>query len=141
MISDELKTLIERIEKQGKMGFLEGATEEQISQFEASRGIKLPTKYKEWLLYSDGGEFFLPCGVQMYGVSHKPMIDIRDDDRPDDNYIVIGVLASGDPVLCEKRGERISIFNHVESKIEDDEVYEDFYSFVKDLYDMLGMGE
>lgn len=38
----------------------------------------------------------------MYGVAHKPLIDIEDNDRPDDNYTVIGALASGDSILCKK---------------------------------------
>lgn len=141
MISDELKEIIDLIKDQGKMHFLEAATENQIAQFEKEKEIQLPSKYKEWLFYSDGGEFFLPSGVQMYGVSHKPLIDIENDDRPDDKYIVIGALASGDPILCEKIGEKISIYNHEAGRIEDDEIYDDFIAFLKDLYDLLGIGE
>ena len=106
MISDELKKIIDLLNQQGKMTFLEGATEEQISQFEKENEIKFPEKYKEWLRFSDGGECFLPAGVQFYGVAHKPLIDVNENDRPDDNYIVIGALASGDPVLFEKSGEK-----------------------------------
>lgn len=141
MISDELKEIIDQIKEQGKMHFLEAATEDQISQFEKEKEIQLPSKYKEWLLFSDGGEFFLPSGVQMYGVGHNPLIDIEDDDRPDDKYIVIGALASGDPILCERIGEKISIYNHEVSRIEDDEIYDDFIAFLKDLYNLLGIGE
>ena len=141
MISDELKEIIDLIKEQGKMHFLEAATENQIAQFEKEKEIQLPSKYKEWLFFSDGGEFFLPSGVQMYGVSHKPLIDIEDDDRPEDKYIVIGALASGDPILCEKIGEKISIYNHEAGRIEDDEIYDDFIAFLKDLYDLLGIGE
>lgn len=36
MISDELKAIVENIKEQGKMAFLEGATEEQIAKFEKS---------------------------------------------------------------------------------------------------------
>ena len=32
-------------------------------------------------MFSDGGEFFLPAGVQMYGVAHKPLINVKEDDR------------------------------------------------------------
>ena len=107
MISEELKAIIDKLKEQGKMIFLEGATEEQITQFEKDHEIELPEKYKEWLQYSDGGELFLPAGVQFYGVAHKPIIDVDENDRPDEKYIVIGALASGDPVLCEKSGEKI----------------------------------
>ena len=141
MISDELKKIIDLLKQQGKMAFLEGATEEQISQFEKENEIKFPEKYKEWLRFSDGGECFLPAGVQFYGVAHKPLIDVNENDRPDDNYIVIGALASGDPVLCEKAGEKIAIFDHETGSIDDELVYDDFFALLNDLYDLLGIGE
>lgn len=140
MISKELSDIIEQIKPQGKMRFLDGATESNIAEFELKNNIKFPLKYREWLLFSDGGEFFLPAGVQMYGVAHKPVIDVSDNDRPSENYIVIGALSSGDPILCEKNSERISIYNHEAGRIEDDETYEDFYAFLNDLYEMLGIG-
>lgn len=141
MVSDELKKIIDLLNQQGKMTFLEGATEEQISQFEKENEIKFPEKYKEWLRFSDGGECFLPAGVQFYGVAHKPLIDVNENDRPDDNYIVIGALASGDPVLCEKAGEKIAIFDHETGSIDDELVYDDFFALLNDLYDLLGIGE
>lgn len=141
MLSDELKKIIDLLNQRGKMTFLEGATEEQISQFEKENEIKFPEKYKEWLRFSDGGECFLPAGVQFYGVAHKPLIDVNENDRPDDNYIVIGALASGDPVLCEKAGEKIAIFDHETGSIDDELVYDDFFALLNDLYDLLGIGE
>ena len=140
MISNELRVIVEQINKLGKMNFLNGAMEDQIAEFEQKHNVKFPAKFKEWLQYSDGGEFFLPAGVQMYGVAHKPIIDVTEDDRPDENYIVIGALASGDPILCEKNSERISIFNHETGRIENDEIYDDFFAFLSDLYEMLGIG-
>ena len=47
MISEELKTLIEKINSQGKMQYRDGATEEQITAFEKGHGVTLPEKYKE----------------------------------------------------------------------------------------------
>ena len=141
MISEELKSIVDVISNQGKMLFFDGVTEEQINQFEAENNVKLPTQYRAWLMLSDGGECFLPAGVQFYGIEHKPIIDINSVDRPDYKYIVIGALATGDPILCERDGEKISIYNLEGGRIEEDEVYEDFYSFLKDLYDLLGIGE
>lgn len=141
MISDELRSILDRIVVQGKMRFLEGATQEQILAFENENSITLPEQYKEWLEYSDGGEFFLPAGVQLYGVAHKPVIDLSESDRPNDNYVVIGALASGDPILCKKEGEQIAIYNHEAGRIEDDEIYQNFYAFLSDLYELLGIGE
>lgn len=141
MISDELKQIIVQIEEQGKMRFIEAATEEQISQFEKENQIQFPSKYKEWLLFSDGGEIFLPAGVQLYGVEQKPLIDLEDNDRPDDNYIVIGALASGEPVLCKKDEEKIYVYDYENQEIDEDLVYDDFFAFLIDLYDLLGIGE
>lgn len=141
MISEEMKQLADKLNGQGKMRFLGGATNEQLAAFEEKYNIALPQKLKEWFRFSDGGEFFLPAGIQLYGVAHKPLIDVDCEDRPDDKYIVIGALASGDPILCEKTGEQISIYNQEAGRIESDEVYSDFFSFLNGLYELLGIGE
>lgn len=141
MISNELQQIVDRFKEQGKMAFREAATQESIYTFEKENGITLPVKYKEWLLFSDGGEFFLPAGIQIYGVAHKPVINVKSNDRPSDDYIVIGTLASGDPILCEKTGEKIAIYNQEAGRIEDDEICDDFIAFLNDLYDLLGIGD
>lgn len=141
MISHELQQIVDKFKEQGKMAFLEAATQERIDIFEKENHITLPVKYKEWLLFSDGGEFFLPAGIQLYGVEHKPVINVKSNDRPSDNYIVIGTLASGDPILCEKNGEKIAIYNQEGGRIEGDEIYDDFVAFLNDLHDLLGIGD
>lgn len=122
------------------MNFCKETTENKILEFEKEHNIKLPAKYKEWLLFSDGGEFFLPAGIQLYGIENKPTIDVDNNDRPSEEYIVIGALASGDPILCEKAGEKIAIYNQEAGRIEDDEIYDDFIAFLIDLYNLLGIG-
>ena len=139
MISDELKAIIDKFNKQGKMVFLEGATEDQIAQFEKEHEIKLPERFKEWLQHSDGGDCFLPAGVQFYGVAHKPLINVDCNDRPKDSFIVIGALDTGDPILFKKGSEQILIYNQEAGQIEDDETYEDFFAFLNDLYSLLGI--
>ena len=136
-----LKEIVDTLNTQGKMAFLSGASKEQISECESNNDVVLPEKYKVWLRFSDGGELFLPAGVQLYGVAHKPLIDVDDDDddRPTDEYIVIGTLSTGDPILCERTGERISIYNQEAGRIEDDESYEDFFAFLGDLNELLGI--
>lgn len=141
MISNELQQIVDKFKEQGKMAFLEAATLERIDIFEKENDITLPMKYKEWLLFSDGGEFFLPAGIQLYGVEHKPVINVKNNDGPSDDYIVIGTLASGDPILCEKNGEKIAIYNQEGGRIEDDEIYDDFIAFLNDLHDLLGIGD
>ncbi len=140
MISDVLKQLVNKFNEQEKMNFCKETTENKILEFEKEHNIKLPAKYKEWLLFSDGGEFFLPAGIQLYGIENKPTIDVDNNDRPSEEYIVIGALASGDPILCEKAGEKIAIYNQEAGRIEDDEIYDDFIAFLNDLYNLLGIG-
>jgi|GEM_PF-286820 hypothetical protein len=146
MVSEELKAIIETLKNQGQqteseMDFFEAATEEQISDFEKNNNLSFPSKFREWLLFSDGGECFLPASVQFYGVAHKPLIDVNNQTRPDDSYVVIGGTPNGDPVLIKKDAETISIYNKEEGKIEEEEVYDDFFAFLNGLYDYLGMGE
>jgi hypothetical protein len=123
------------------MSFLSETTEEKINEFEKEKSVKLPAKYKEWLMFSDGGELFLPAGVQLYGIEHKPLIDVNDNSRPSEDYIVIGTFATGDPILCKKNEETISIYNPEMGEIDDELVYQDFTAFLKDLYELLGLGE
>lgn len=141
MASEELKEITDQLKKAEKTNFLEAATEEQVAEFEKKNEFKFPAKYREWLLFSDGGECFLPAGVQFYGVAHKPLIDVSDDDRPDDSYIMIGALSEGDPILFKKGEEKISIYDHEAGKIHDDEVYDDFFAFLKDLHNVVGLEE
>ena len=123
------------------MRFFEPANERQIVEFEERNRITLPLKYKEWLLFSDGGECFLPAGVQFYGVAHRPYIDVNDNSKPSNNYAVIGALASGDPILIRRDAETISIYNQEAERIEEDEVYDDFIAFLTDLPGLLGIEE
>jgi hypothetical protein len=123
------------------MSFLSETTEEKINKFEKEKSVRLPAKYKEWLMFSDGGELFLPAGVQLYGIEHKPLIDVNDNSRPSEDYIVIGTFATGDPILCKKNEETISIYNPEIGELDDELVYQDFTAFLKDLYELLGLGE
>ena len=141
MISEELKGIVDKFKEQGKMDFLEETTEEKILSFEKEKSVTLPSKYKDWLLFSDGGELFLPAGVQLYGIEHKPLIDVNDNSRPSDDYIVIGAFASGDPILSKKTEETISIYNQEIVEIDEDLVYPAFVAFLYDLYELLGIGE
>lgn len=141
MISETLKEIVESISKQGKMLFLEGASDEQIGKFEDNNSIKLPSQYREWLHFSDGGECFLPAGVQFYGVNHKPLIEVNSNNLSEKKYIIIGALSTGDPILCENNAETISIYNLESGRIEEDEIYKDFHAFLNDLYDILGIGD
>ena len=140
MANVELKNIIAQLSGRGQMEFLPPATAAEIGNFEIENQVHLPIQFREWLMYSDGGELYLPAGIQLYGVAHKPLIDVNDTDRPDSSYTVIGTLSSGDPILCEMTGERISIYNHEAGKIESDESYSDFFTFISSLDEVLGIG-
>ena len=109
--------------------------------YEKEKEITLPSKYKEWMLFSDGGELFLPAGIQLYGIEHKPLIDVNENSRPSGDYIVIGAFASGDSILCKKAEETIFIYNQEVGEIDEELVYSDFVVFLNDLYELLGIGE
>jgi hypothetical protein len=137
----EPEAVADLLRSQGRMAFVEPTTETTIDAFEAEHGIHLPSQLKQWLLVSDGGDFFLPAGFQLRGVAHQPLIDVDDPDRPDDNYIVIGALSSGDPVLFERSSDRISIYNREAGRIEADESFDDFFTFLTDLAAVVGIGD
>ena len=137
-MKDQLKIIIDRLNNSGQMEFVDGVNENDILDFEKNNAIKIPNELREWYLYSDGGELFLPGGVQLYGLKHNPIIDVNDFDRPNDNYYVIGRLSYGDPILCEKNSDRISIYNHETGAIENDETYDDFFEFLDSLQEILG---
>lgn len=141
MISTELKRIVDKLQEQGEMRFLLETTNEKISEFEKENNVKLPTKYKEWLMFSDGGELYLPAGIQLYGIEHKPIIDVNDNSRPCEDYIVIGTFATGDPILCNSEGDTISIYNLEIGEIDNELIYQDFIAFLNDLYVLLGIGE
>lgn len=140
-MSSEPEAVADLLRSQGQMSFVEPTTDALIEAFESEHDRQLPSQLKQWLLFSDGGDFFLPAGFQLRGVAHLPLIDADDEDRPDDSYLVIGTLSSGDPVLCEKSRERISIYNHEAGRIEDDETFADFFAFLTSLADVVGIGD
>ncbi len=142
MKMENAESLAKMLREQNEgMHFPDGAKEEDITEFEKKHNIKLPTKLREWLMYADGGNFFLPAGLQIYGVTHKPFINVDDDDRPNKDYIVIGRMSWGEPIVFKKGEENIAIYDHETGVIDDEVKYDDFFGFLKGLYDLLGIGE
>lgn len=142
MLSGEpMKETIDSLSKKGKMIFFAGATEKQIHEFELMHDIVLPSQYREWLKFSDGGDLFLPAGVQLYGVAHKPLINVMDGEGDIVGCIVIGALTTGDPIVCESNDETISIYNQEAEKIENDEQFANFLDFLNNLSGIVGEGD
>ena len=136
---NEIQPAVNELSRTKSLDSVEAATEREISMFEETHGVVLPAQYKQWLLLTDGGECFPPAGVQFYGVAHKPLIDGREDGRPGEDYVVIGALATGDPILFKKGEEGVSIYNQEAGIIEDDERYDSFLAFLEDLENILGL--
>lgn len=109
-----------------------GAAKKDISFFETRYNVVIPAQYKEWLLYSDGGEILPPAGLQLYGVNHIPLIGVIRDEIPY-GYIMIGRLANGDPVIAGRDDETITIYDHEKKCIRQGVTYSGFYAFIKDL--------
>ena len=141
MISEEMCALEKRFSQRDDMRFPEAATEEDVATFEKNKDITLPCSFKEWLSLHDGGEFYLPGGVQIYGVAHKPFINIMDKDRPEGDYVVIGRMSWGEPVVFKKGDEEVAIYDHETGVIDDEVRYDSFLSFLNGLYDLLGIEE
>ena len=135
----ELSSIINKLKEQGKMNFMPKATDDHIYRFEKINSVILPSQYKAWLLFSDGGDLFLPAGVQLYGVSHLPLIDVNNKYVPNNRYIVIGALASGDQIIFSKGEDQVSIFNHETEKINYNESFADFFTFLTNLSEFLGL--
>ena len=64
---------------EGRWISLKKPQKKRYRNFEKEHSVKLPTKFKEWLLFSDGEELFLPAGIQLYGIDHKPVIDVDNN--------------------------------------------------------------
>lgn len=139
MVNTELWNIIKMLNSKGRMLFLPPVISAEIDNFEQRNGVRLPAQYKEWLLLSDGGDLFLPAGVQFYGVGHKPLISLQNPVTPVGDYIVIGALSNGDPILCEQSEDTISIYNLEGGRIEEDETFLDFFNFLSELPLTLGI--
>ena len=109
------------------MEFSPGATDEEIAQFEIDNGIKFPELVKEWLRFTDGCDMFNI--VQLYGVSHKPYIEIKPEGVTGE-YIGIGALCFGDSV-CFLEGSP-KIIRYGETIIE----YGNFIEFLEYIIEL-----
>ena len=133
----EIETAAVKLARQGNTTLHDGTTKEKISEFEKEHNVVFPSKVKDWLLFSDGGSFFEPSGLLLYGIEHEPIIDPDCYDIPGNNYVVIGTLGTGAVVLCRKSGEEILVCYQEMGKVEADEIYSDFIAFLNDLKNLL----
>lgn len=140
-MSEFLKSYQNIIKDNNSHNLFDAITLDDILTFEQDKNIRLPRDYAHFLRLADGGDLYLPAGIQLFGILHEPVIDILNNDRPNPNYIVIGYLSNGDPILFKKNSEQISIYNIEIGIIENDEIYNNFSSFLDDLKNILGLEE
>jgi len=105
------------------MEFSSGATNDEIAQFELKHRCVLPELYKEWLRFADGCCLFNTT-AQLYGVAHKPFIEINPNGITGD-FIRIGTFNFGDPICVSSKSQKI--YQYGESIIE----YADFKEFLE----------
>lgn len=139
MLSEGLMKALKMLFACGRMSFTSGATEEQIRAFEEREHVRLPSLYKEWLAYSDGGYLFLPGGIQLYGVGKGPFVGMGNRRGVPDDCMVIGVLMSGGLVLMKKDGGEVSVFYPDGCIAGLHETYPDFLVFLMAACDMYGI--
>ena len=90
----------------------------------------------------DTKEVIKTKGVNLYKFkTFKELFDKFPSNRlgVSEDYTIIGVLSTGDPVLCQNGSEKISIYDHETGKMRDDEVYSDFFKFLENLLSILGI--
>mgnify|MGYP000922589387 CR=1 FL=1 len=129
---------------------LEEATDKPYWQLKTGYELSQRVGYIAEGLFRDQAEIdnspqantgIMPGDIRYRDVDGNGVIDVNDADRPDDTYIVIGAFATGDHILCQKGSEKISVYDHESGEIDDELIYDDFLAFLKDLYDLLGIGE
>lgn len=126
-----MKDIIEKlVNYKNIMRFETGASEDLISNFEREKDIKFPEDYKEWLLFSNGGEIFVP-GTEFYSIDElKTNIHTRIDSSRPKSLLAIGKLNFGDPIFLDPSNSNIVQWDH-----ETDEEFlrwDNFASFLKE---------
>jgi len=136
-----MKEIIEQFKEMPNMSFLPGVGAGEIADWEAENSVALPADYKEWLMFSDGGEIYIP-GMQLYGVSHKPLLSYynQPDEREDlpEELFVLGEFGFGD-VLCFVKGES-AIVQWDHELWEEYMRWESFKDFLSEAEELFGEG-
>jgi hypothetical protein len=126
---DDIKAII--VSDEFDMELLPPVTADELQDYEQRNSISLPSKYKEWLVYSDGGRLF-NASIQLYGIKSFPKIEINSSGIPT-NYIVIGMLGFGEAICFIDGGEKI--YQYGETIIE----YANFKELLRYAIDNFGV--
>ena len=108
-----------------------------IEDFETKNGFKLPASFKEWLEKDecpDHGDYGF---CQFYRINKDPVINIKDVYMVSGcEYLVIGSLADGDPILCKKTKDtdnKLCIYDIHAGMIHENEIYNDIWALMNDI--------
>ena len=110
------------------MEFYKGASDEAITDFERKNKFQFPKSVKAWLKYTNGCCLF-DSTVQLYGVTHPPLIDVNPKGIGE-GYIEIGAFNYGDSICIT--GGQSKIFLCAETTIEYSD-FEDFLEYVIEI--------
>ncbi|GFH42496.1 hypothetical protein Hs30E_10470 [Lactococcus hodotermopsidis] len=130
-------TIKHLIDTKAEMHFHAGASEDSIRHYENEANVKIPSAFREWLLFSDGGEIFVP-GTVLYGVdgNAKPSLFSGNSGQErgtfalGDSLLVIGRFNFGDFLCVDTNSGEVVQWNH-----EADEEFlrwSNFFAFIEE---------
>ena len=113
------RTIQRLIDTGAPMQFKDGAGELSIGQYEKTTNISLPQDYREWLLFSNGSEIFVP-GTVFYGVDSTAKNSLIEKNSQKerglfaigDSLLVIGRFNFGDLLCMDLNNGEIIQWDH-----------------------------
>lgn len=133
-----MKELIQKLQNStSRMFFVSGVSAEALDLYEQTQGIRLPGDYRQWLMFSNGGELFAP-GLVLLGIpaekwnlatANTP--ESREEyELPEDLYI-IGTQNYGDPICFDRETFEIVQWDH--ETVEASSAWDSFRDFLENL--------
>ena len=124
-------TIQRLIDSHAPLKFFPGVKKSEIARYEQEEGITIPTEYREWLMFSDGGEIFVP-GTRLYGIgigAEKTLVTVNAQEERylfalDSSLLIVGTLNFGDLLCLDLSSGEVVQWDH-----EDDEEYLRWDSF------------
>lgn len=133
-----MKNVIHQLQTSAcRMFFVPGVSAEELDRYEQTQGVRLPEDFRQWLMFSNGGELFAP-GLVLLGIpaekwnlatANTP--ESREEyELPEDLYI-IGIQNYGDPICFDHETFEIVQWDH--ETLEASCAWDSFRDFLEDL--------
>ncbi|MDR1197161.1 MAG: SMI1/KNR4 family protein [Candidatus Nomurabacteria bacterium] len=124
-----------------KMGLEKPATRAEISDFEKKNGVTFSEDFKEFLLFANGGEIFVPGDVffgvndssRYYSISREEKILDKIENSVPDGMVIVGKTNFGDPFFLEQKSGEVIEWDHESD--EESLRWKSFGEFLKDQID------